>query len=122
MKTTEIYLKESREYQIMDDTKKRRKRKIRNLLLNAIILLYIPLNTIDYMAQQAAITNQINLWNADVVIVLDVVVALFGIVGGFLIFMQYMQGNEQAQKNLIKFVIGLGIFGIIELVVKMFLV
>jgi hypothetical protein len=122
MKTTEIYLKESREYQIMDDTKKRRKRKIRNLLLNAIILLYIPLNTIDYMAQQAAITNQINLWNAEVVLVLDVVVALFGIVGGFLIFMQYMQGNEQAQKNLIKFVIGLGIFGIIELVVKMFLV
>jgi hypothetical protein len=42
--------------------------------------------------------------------------------GGFIIFMQYMQGNDQAQKNFIKLIIGLAIMGLISLVTEMFIV
>jgi uncharacterized YccA/Bax inhibitor family protein len=47
-------------------------------------------------------------------------VAIFAIVGGFLVFFQYMQGNDQAQKNFIKFIIGLAIMGLINVLVTFF--
>ena len=49
------------------------------------------------------------------------IVGIFAFVGGFLIFIQYMQGNEQAQKNFIRFIIGLAIFGLVALVANMFI-
>jgi hypothetical protein len=53
--------------------------------------------------------------------ILNIVTAIFAIVGGFLVFFQYMQGNDQAQKNFMKFVIGLGIVGIVNLIIGFFL-
>ncbi|MEL6918958.1 MAG: hypothetical protein AAFO99_14660 [Bacteroidota bacterium] len=68
-----------------------------------------------------AVDGQITTWSATVKLALDAAVGLFAVVGGFLVFLQYMQGNEQAQKNLIRFVIGMGIFGLAELLVATFI-
>lgn len=66
-------------------------------------------------------TGQISQWGNDVKQALNAAVAVFAIVGGFIIFIQYMQGNEQAQKNFIKFVIGLAIFGMVDLIAQVFI-
>ncbi|MEM9001362.1 MAG: hypothetical protein AAGB24_13950 [Bacteroidota bacterium] len=68
-----------------------------------------------------AVDAQITTWGDIVKTSLDAAVAVFAVVGGFLIFIQYMQGNEQAQKNLIRFVIGLGVFGLAELILVVFI-
>lgn len=60
-------------------------------------------------------------WGATIRTVLNIITAIFAIVGGFLVFFQYMQGNDQAQKNFIKFVIGLGIVGLVNVIVTFFL-
>ncbi|UOB16654.1 hypothetical protein [Abyssalbus ytuae] len=65
--------------------------------------------------------TKIQQWGTSVKTALDAAVAVFAIVGGFIIFIQYMQGNEQAQKNFIKFVIGLAIFGMVDLIAKVFI-
>lgn len=70
------------------------------------------------MAQD--VSGDIEGWGEDVKTALDAAVAVFAIVGGFIIFIQYMQGNEQAQKNFIKFCIGLGIFALAEGIVGTF--
>ncbi|MDB9836036.1 hypothetical protein OAC51_03935 [Flavobacteriaceae bacterium] len=67
------------------------------------------------------IEGQIEFWAGGIQNILNVVTGLFAIVGGFLIFLQYMQGNDQAQKNFIKFVIGLSIFGLVNLISSFFL-
>ena len=74
-------------------------------------------------ATQSATTidEQLNNWTSGIENILNIVVGLFAIIGGFLIFLQYMQGNDQAQKNFIKFVIGLAIFGLIRLIAGFFL-
>ncbi|WP_340200097.1 hypothetical protein [Ascidiimonas sp. W6] len=68
-----------------------------------------------------AVTGKITGWKNDVKTALDAAVLIFAIVGAFLIFIQYMQGNEQAQKNLIRYVIGLAVFGLAELMVVVFI-
>jgi surface polysaccharide O-acyltransferase-like enzyme len=87
------------------------------LLTLGIILLY----TDPIFGQDNQINTQINIWGNQIKTILNAVVGIFSIVGGFLIFIQYMQGNEQAQKNFIRFIIGLAIFGLIALIANIFL-
>jgi hypothetical protein len=72
------------------------------------------------LSQQADITTRIGEWSTTVSATLNAAVAVFAVVGGFLIFIQYMQGNQEAQKNLIKFIIGLAIFGLSAMIVQVF--
>jgi hypothetical protein len=72
-------------------------------------------------AQSDDINAQINVWGDQIKTILNAVVGIFSIAGGFLIFIQYMQGNEQAQKNFIRFIIGLAIFGLVALIANVFL-
>ena len=72
-------------------------------------------------ATPSAVEQQITTWSTSIQSILNVVTGLFAIVGGFLIFLQYMQGNDQAQKNFIKFVIGLAIFGLVNVISSFFL-
>ena len=66
------------------------------------------------------IVSTVKAWGEQIKLVLNSVVAVCVIGGGFLIFMQYMQGNDQAQKNFIKLIIGVGIMKLITYVVGMF--
>jgi len=61
----------------------------------------------------AQVDAKITTWGAKINLALKAAVAVFAAVGGFLVFLQYMQGNDQAQKNFIKFVIGLAIFALV---------
>jgi orotate phosphoribosyltransferase len=67
------------------------------------------------------IDSQLITWGTSIRKILNIVTAIFAIVGGFLVFFQYMQGNDQAQKNFIKFIIGLGIVGLVNVIVTFFL-
>ncbi|UOB18433.1 DUF4134 family protein [Abyssalbus ytuae] len=67
------------------------------------------------------VTSKINQWGQTIKTILNAVVGIFSFVGGFLIFIQYMQGNEQAQKNFIRFIIGLAIFGLVALIANIFI-
>ena len=60
-------------------------------------------------------------WGTSIKTALDAAVLVFALVGGFLIFIQYMQGNQQAQGNFVKFVIGLAIFGMVDLIAGVFI-
>ncbi|MCX2681930.1 hypothetical protein OOZ15_18405 [Galbibacter sp. EGI 63066] len=71
--------------------------------------------------QQGTLESQLLDWGGTIRTVLNIITAIFAVVGGFIVFFQYMQGNDQAQKNFIKFVIGLGIVGLVNLIVKFFL-
>ena len=71
-------------------------------------------------AKTTLLTNKIGGWGQQVTYVLNSAVAICTIGGGFIIFMQYMQGNDQAQKNFIKLIIGVGIMKLITYVVGMF--
>ena len=73
------------------------------------------------LPMQATIETQLSSWGGTIRTILNVITAIFAIVGGFLVFFQYMQGNDQAQKNFIKFVIGLAIVGLVNLIVSFFL-
>ena len=68
----------------------------------------------------ANVADQITAWQTQIRIIVNSIVAIFAIVGGFLVFFQYMQGNDQAQKNFIKFIIGLAIMGLINMLIKFF--
>ena len=70
--------------------------------------------------QAFAIDDKISGWANNVDTALNLAVGVFAVVGAFLIFIQYMQGNEQAQKNLIRFIIGLAIFGLSAQLVTLF--
>ncbi|QCX00659.1 DUF4134 domain-containing protein [Aggregatimonas sangjinii] len=78
------------------------------LLVCASVVLYAG-NT---PKTQADIETKVTEWQTAVTSILNILVGIYGVVGGFLVFVQYMQGNEQAQKNLIRFIIGLAVFGI----------
>jgi hypothetical protein len=67
------------------------------------------------------IDTQLLEWGKSIKSILNIVTAIFAIVGGFLVFFQYMQGNDQAQKNFIKFIIGLAIVGLVNVIVTFFL-
>ena len=72
------------------------------------------------LSQDTDITTKITEWGEVVSTSLNAAVGVFAVVGGFLIFIQYMQGNQEAQKNLIKFIIGLAVFGLSALIVNIF--
>ena len=84
------------------------------LLLSAGNLLYSQGGT-------TTIDTKISTWTTTLKRSLNAGVSAFAIVGAFLIFIQYMQGSEQAQKNFIRFVIGLAIFGLVDVIVQVFL-
>jgi hypothetical protein len=69
---------------------------------------------------QTDIAGQINNWKTVIKTILDAAVAVFAIAGGFIVFLQYMQGSEQAQRNFIRFLSGLAIFGLIEAIANFF--
>ncbi|MFB3390082.1 hypothetical protein [Flavobacterium sp. LAR06] len=68
-----------------------------------------------------SIDGQLIAWGGSIRRILNIVTAIFAIVGGFLVFFQYMQGNDQAQKNFVKFIIGLAIVGLVNVIVTFFL-
>ena len=68
-----------------------------------------------------SLKTNISVWKTSITEVLYGIVAVFASVGGFLIFCQYMQANDQAQKNFIKFLTGLAIIGLAELIVTFFI-
>jgi hypothetical protein len=72
-------------------------------------------------ATSSAVATQIADWQTKIRLIVNSIVAIFAIVGGFLVFFQYMQGNDQAQKNFIKFIIGLAIMGLINMLIKFFI-
>ncbi|WP_025741797.1 DUF4134 domain-containing protein [Aquimarina pacifica] len=94
--------------------------KIRNPKLICTLLLTV-LYIAPTFAQSDDINAQIETWGDQIKTILNAVVGIFSIAGGFLIFIQYMQGNEQAQKNFIRFIIGLAIFGLVALIANVFL-
>jgi hypothetical protein len=67
------------------------------------------------------IDAKISGWTTTLKTSLNAGVAAFAVVGAFLIFVQYMQGNEQAQKNFVRFVIGLAIFGLVDVITHVFI-
>lgn len=84
-------------------------------------LLLLLLHIAPAFAQATDVENQLGIWGDSIKTILNAVVGIFSIGGGFLIFIQYMQGNEQAQKNFIRFIIGLAIFGLVALIANIFL-
>lgn len=88
------------------------------------IVLFTTLLIVLFHAQgqgSSEITSQIDKWKEDVKTILDAAVAAFTIAGGFIVFLQYMQGSEQAQRNFIRFLSGLAIFGLIEAITRFFI-
>ncbi|MEJ5049353.1 hypothetical protein WH221_05905 [Chryseobacterium culicis] len=85
-----------------------------------LIALLLPISSLLY-SQTATIDVKIKGWTETLKTSLNAGVAAFAIVGAFLIFVQYMQGNEQAQKNFVRFVIGLAIFGLVDVITHVFI-
>lgn len=98
---------------------------MKKLRLNrrSLIALLLPMGSLLYSQATTgtAITTKINSWQGTLKTALNAGVAAFAVVGAFLIFIQYMQGNEQAQKNFIRFVIGLAIFGLVDVIANVFI-
>ncbi|MDH7445842.1 hypothetical protein [Aquimarina sp. 2201CG14-23] len=90
----------------------------KNLLL---AVSFIFLSMADAMAQVGDIETRMTGWSDNLKTVLNIGVGAFAIVGGFIVFLQYMQGNDAAQKNFVKFVIGLAIFGLVDVIATVFL-
>jgi hypothetical protein len=65
--------------------------------------------------------TQIGTWSTDIIAWFRALVGIFAIAGGFIVFVQYMQGDSSAQANFIKLVIGLAIFGLMFFIVRLFL-
>lgn len=82
--------------------------------------LLLVLSTTSLFAQ-GDIDSQLQIWGEQIQNTLNIAVGIFAIVGGFIVFIQYMQGNEQAQRNFIRFVIGLAIFGLVTLIANVFI-
>ncbi|WP_299604008.1 hypothetical protein [uncultured Aquimarina sp.] len=95
------------------------KSKIKTPKLICTILL-IVLHIAPVFAQDT-VEGQIAEWSTSIRAILNAAVGIFSIGGGFLIFIQYMQGNEQAQKNFVRFIMGLAIFGLVALIANIFL-
>lgn len=84
------------------------------------VILMLILGSQSLFAQDQ-VQGKLNEWRDSIITILNTVVGIFAIVGGFLIFIQYMQGNEQAQKNFIRFIIGLAIFGLVAFIANLFI-
>lgn len=93
---------------------------IKRLILNT---LFLSISNLAFATTggAGAITTKLTTWKTSVQTSLNATIGIFAIVGGFLVFFQYMQGNEQAQKNLIRYIIGLGVFGLAGLMVAVFI-
>jgi len=94
------------------------KKKTKQLALALFLLCY---NFATASGSGVDIDSQIETWGETISDALNAAVGVFAVVGGFIIFIQYMQGNDQAQKNFIKFVIGLAIFALAAAIVNVFL-
>jgi hypothetical protein len=95
-----------------------KKNMFKTMLISYVLRpLIIP---IFMVLQSDTIVTQIGSWKTKVEAVLDAAMAICVIGGGFIIFMQYMQGNDQAQKNFIKLIIGVAIMKLITYLVGMF--
>ena len=89
-------------------------------MFETILLLYkTNFNWMLIISDEAVLAKIIE-WKDLIRTIVNSMVAIFAIVGGFLVFFQYMQGNDQAQKNFIKFIIGLAIMGLINMLVTFF--
>ncbi|SHJ30000.1 hypothetical protein SAMN04488508_107145 [Aquimarina spongiae] len=86
-----------------------------------LTVLLIAINIAPLFAQTDDVNTKLASWGEDIKTILNAVVGIFSFAGGFLIFVQYMQGNEQAQRNFIRFIIGLAIFGLVALIANIFL-
>ena len=99
--------------------------KMKNLKFNRRILiaLLLPIGSLLYSQTggTGTIDAKITGWTSTLKTSLNAGVTAFAIVGAFLIFVQYMQGNEQAQKNFVRFVIGLAIFGLVDVITHVFI-
>lgn len=87
------------------------------------IALLLPVSSLLYSqagGSAGTIDAKIAGWTQTLKTSLNAGVAAFAIVGAFLIFVQYMQGNEQAQKNFVRFVVGLAIFGLVDVIARVF--
>ncbi len=85
-------------------------------------LVLFALSTVSLFAQDTSgLNSQLVTWGQQIQNTLNIAVGVFAIVGGFIVFIQYMQGNEQAQRNFIRFVIGLAIFGLVILIAGVFI-
>lgn len=89
----------------------------KQLILTALLIVF---NVVSLFAQDD-VAAKVGEWGDQIKTILNAVVGVFSIAGGFLIFIQYMQGNEQAQRNFIRFIIGLAIFGLVALIANVFL-
>ncbi|MDR4951016.1 hypothetical protein REB14_02320 [Chryseobacterium sp. ES2] len=99
---------------------------MKNLKFNRrnFIALLLPMSSLLYSQTgggAGSIDTKIAGWTQTLKTSLNAGVAAFAIVGAFLIFVQYMQGNEQAQKNFVRFVIGLAIFGLVDVITHVFI-
>ncbi len=86
-----------------------------------LTLLLIVIHLAPIIAQTSEVETKLATWGEDIKTILNAIVGIFSFAGGFLIFVQYMQGNEQAQRNFIRFIIGLAIFGLVALIANIFL-
>jgi len=99
---------------------------MKNLKFNRrnLIALLLPMGSLLYSQNGGGggtIDAKIAGWTQTLKTSLNAGVAAFAVVGAFLIFVQYMQGNEQAQKNFVRFVIGLAIFGLVDVITHVFI-
>lgn len=98
---------------------------MKNLKFNRryLIALLLPISNLFYSQQGGGgtIDAKIAGWTTTLKTSLNAGVGAFAVVGAFLIFVQYMQGNEQAQKNFVRFVIGLAIFGLVDVIANVFI-
>lgn len=97
-----------------------KKEKQTEVFKRIVLMFMLFMSTWGSFAQDT-IDGKISAWGEQLKTTLDIATAIFALVGGFLIFFQYMQGNDQAQKNFIKFIIGLAIVGLVNLIVRMFI-
>lgn len=84
----------------------------RSLIKKTLLALLFFTASVKETFAQAGVDAQIKTWGTAIDTALKAAVGVFAIVGGFIVFIQYMQGNDSAQKNFIKFVIGLAIFAL----------
>lgn len=115
MKTVQLNLKRAKKISIAPINPKI---KVSKWVYTLLLLIF---STVSLFAQGGDIDSQLQIWGEQIQTTLNIVVGIFAIVGGFIVFIQYMQGNEQAQRNFIRFVIGLAIFGLVTLIANVFI-
>jgi hypothetical protein len=77
-------------------------KNMKKLIMNSKKTFFFLLFSIFVIHAQTDIVSQIGTWKQSIKTILDAAVAVFAIAGGFIVFLQYMQGSEQAQRNFIR--------------------